>query len=108
MLSLPLCRRLCCCILQLAAVLGAHASEVTNVIVFGNHASSQFPYGHLARLKGQPILQQQQQHWQQQQLGFDAAELEDYLRNEFITIVQNRGQHINRVRGMPVSPAAAC
>jgi malate dehydrogenase len=84
--------------MQLAGVLGAHASEVTNVIVFGNHTSSQFPYGHLALLKGQPILQQQ--HWQQQELGFDAAELEDYLRNEFITIVQNRGQHINRVRSL--------
>ena len=77
----------------MAAVLGVHASEVTNVVVFGNHASSQFPYGHLARLRGEPILQQQQQ-----QHCLEAAELEDYLRNEFITIVQNRGQHINRVR----------
>jgi malate dehydrogenase len=84
-------------------VLRAHASEVTNVIVFGNHASSQFPYGHLARLRGQPILQQQQQQHQR----LDAAELEDYLRNEFITIVQNRGQHINRVRHPTTAAAAA-
>lgn len=98
------CKMLSTCtplLLQLASLLNVPVTDITNVIVWGNHASSQFPYGHLAKVKGKPLLQQDQQHqWQQQQLhaGLNGPwELEDYLRNEFITIVQNRGIAVGRV-----------
>lgn len=85
--------------MQLAALLDVPVSDITNVIVWGNHASSQFPFGHLAKVQGKPLIQydwlQQHEHDHQQQLG-DLG-LEDYLRNEFITLVQNRGAAVGRV-----------
>lgn len=79
-------------ITQLAEKAGVTASEVKNIIVWGNHSSTQYPDLHHARVKGQ-----------------DALSLvgNDWFANDFIPTVQQRGGSIIKARGQSSAASAA-
>lgn len=77
---------------QLAAKTGAHASDVRNLSIWGNHSATQYPDVFHASVGGKP-----------------AAELvdQDWLENEFIPTVQQRGAAIIKARGASSAASAA-
>ncbi len=78
---------------QLAARAGVPVAEVTNLAIWGNHSSTQFPdYAH-ARIGGRPAPEV---------IGDDA-----WLSGEFITTVQKRGAAIIEARGASSAASAA-
>ncbi len=69
---------------QVAEKVGAHVTEVKNVIIWGNHSSTQFPdvaHGSVGRT---PIK--------------EAVKDDEWLKGDFITTVQQRGAAIIKVR----------
>jgi malate dehydrogenase len=77
---------------QLAAKVGAHASDVLGAIIWGNHSATQFPDLAHATVGGKPALEQISQSW---------------YRDEFIPIVQQRGAAIIKARGASSAASAA-
>ena len=77
---------------QLAAKVGAHVSDVTGAIIWGNHSATQFPDLAHATVGGKPALEQVPQSW---------------YRDEFIPTVQQRGAAIIKARGASSAAAAA-
>jgi malate dehydrogenase len=77
---------------RLAAKAGAHVSDVSGVIIWGNHSATQFPDLAHARIKGQ------------QALGRVSV---DWYREEFIPAVQQRGAAIIKARGASSAASAA-
>jgi len=78
---------------QLAARAGVHVRDVTDLAIWGNHSSTQFPDAWHARIGGQP-----------------AAEVigdGEWLRGEFIANVQQRGAAIIKARGQSSAASAA-
>src|SRR6266566_5432194 len=78
---------------QLAKKAGVETTAVSNVGVWGNHSSTQFPDFFNARISGKP-----------------AGELikdEAWLKGEFITTVQQRGTSIIKARGASSAASAA-
>jgi malate dehydrogenase len=78
---------------QLARKAAVPVSEVRDLAIWGNHSSTQFPDVHHATVGGQP-----------------AAEVigdEEWIRNEFIGIVQQRGAEIIKARGASSAASAA-
>jgi malate dehydrogenase len=80
-------------IAQLAAKAEAAVSEVTNMTIWGNHSTTQYPDIFHAKARGQ-----------------NAAEMvndQDWLENEFIPTVQKRGAAIIEARGASSAASAA-
>lgn len=78
---------------QLAQKAGVHVNEVTNMTIWGNHSSTQYPDFYNAKIGGKP-----------------AAEVisdEAWLKNDFIPIVQKRGAAIIEARGLSSAASAA-
>jgi malate dehydrogenase len=77
---------------QLAQKAGVPVASVTNVAIWGNHSSTQFPDFENAKIGGRP-----------------AAEVVDraWLEGEFITTVQQRGAQIIDARGSSSAASAA-
>jgi malate dehydrogenase len=77
---------------QLAAKAGEHVSDVRHMTIWGNHSSTQYPDIAHALIGGRP-----------------AAELvpEQWYREEFIPIVQQRGAAILKARGASSAASAA-
>ncbi|HEX9878324.1 MAG TPA: malate dehydrogenase [Gammaproteobacteria bacterium] len=77
---------------QLAAKAGGHVSDVRHMTIWGNHSSTQYPDIAHAMIGGRP-----------------AAELvpEQWYREEFIPIVQQRGAAILKARGASSAASAA-
>jgi malate dehydrogenase len=77
---------------QLAHKAGVPVAAVTNVAIWGNHSSTQFPDFENARIDGRP-----------------APEVldEDWLQGDFITTVQQRGAQIIEARGASSAASAA-
>lgn len=69
---------------QVAEKVGAHVTEVKNVIIWGNHSSTQFPDVAHGSVGGTPIK--------------EAVKDEEWLKGDFITTVQQRGAAIIKVR----------
>src|SRR5215470_11262244 len=65
---------------QLARKAGADVTAVSNVAIWGNHSSTQYPDFYNAKIQGQPATQ--------------AINDEAWLKGEFITSVQQRGAAI--------------
>jgi len=72
---------------QVAEKAKVAVTDVKNVIIWGNHSSSQYPDVNHGTVKGKPI---------REVIGDD-----EYLNNEFIQVLQQRGAAIIKVR-LPV------
>ena len=78
---------------QLAKKAGATVSEITNMTIWGNHSTTQYPDLFHAKVRGEP-----------------AAEVVDdqrWLEEEFIPTVANRGAAIIEARGASSAASAA-
>lgn len=78
---------------QLATKSGRHHSEVTNLCIWGNHSATQYPDFTQAKIGGQPVT--------------DLIDDTDWLENEFIACVQQRGAAIIGARGASSAASAA-
>jgi malate dehydrogenase len=76
----------------LANKAGKHVSDVKQVTIWGNHSATQYPDIHHATVDGQPAL-----------TLFD----ENWLINDFITTVQQRGMAVIKARGASSAASAA-
>ncbi len=77
---------------QLAARIGAHSSNITRMLVWGNHSSTQYPDIRFAKVAGK-----------------SASDLvgQDWYRETFIPDVQQRGAAIIKARGASSAASAA-
>ncbi|MDQ3345533.1 MAG: malate dehydrogenase [Chloroflexota bacterium] len=78
---------------QLAAKAGLAVSEVRDLVIWGNHSSTQFPDAWHATIGGRPAP--------------EVIDDEDWLRGEFISSVQQRGAAIIKARGQSSAASAA-
>lgn len=82
---------------QVAARLGVSAQEVHNVIIWGNHSSTQFPdvEHSTVNLGGKAVK------------VFDAIKDDAWLKGEFISVVQKRGGAVIAARKLSSAMSAA-
>ncbi|KAK0046831.1 malate dehydrogenase, partial [Biomphalaria pfeifferi] len=82
---------------QIAARLGVTTDKVTNVIIWGNHSSTQFPDVAHAKveLNGQVVPVP------------EAVKDDNYLKNDFIKTVQQRGAAVIKARKLSSAMSAA-
>lgn len=78
---------------QLAEKAGQDISAVTQMTIWGNHSSTQYPDFYNAKINGRPALEV---------IGDEA-----WLQNEFIPLVQQRGAAIIKARGASSAASAA-
>jgi malate dehydrogenase len=78
---------------QLARRAGVPVSSVTNMTIWGNHSSTQFPDFANARIGGRPAP--------------EVIDDRDWLEGAFITTVQKRGAAIIEARGLSSAASAA-
>jgi malate dehydrogenase len=78
---------------QLAAKAGRHVSEVTNMAIWGNHSSTQYPDFQNAKIGGVAATGVISDH--------------EWLRGPFIETVQKRGAAIIKARGSSSAASAA-
>jgi len=78
---------------QLAAKAGTHVTEVTNLAIWGNHSSTQYPDFYNAKIGGKPATA--------------VISDETWLQDTFIPIVQQRGAAIIKARGASSAASAA-
>lgn len=77
---------------QIAAKTGSHSTKVEQMVVWGNHSSTQFPDISYAKVDGAPVKDKVSNEW--------------YV-NEFIPTVQQRGAAIIKARGASSAASAA-
>ena len=77
---------------KLAEKTGAHSTDVKNMIIWGNHSSTQYPDLHHATVKGEAALSNVDQSW---------------YEGTFIPEVQQRGAAIIKARGASSAASAA-
>ncbi len=77
---------------QLAEKTGVHSTDVKNMIIWGNHSSTQYPDIHHATVKGAAAMDQVDQAW---------------FEGSFIPDVQQRGGAIIKARGASSAASAA-
>lgn len=77
---------------QLALKTGAHTTDIKKIAIWGNHSSTQYPDIFHATVKGQPAKDLVEQNW---------------LEQEFIPTVQQRGAAIIKARGQSSAASAA-
>jgi malate dehydrogenase len=78
---------------QLAKKAGADVTAVTNMAIWGNHSSTQYPDFYNAKVGGRPATQ--------------AISDEAWLKGEFIASVQQRGAAVIKARGSSSAASAA-
>jgi malate dehydrogenase len=78
---------------QLAIKAGVKVTEVSNVTIWGNHSRTQYPDAENAKIGGQPAYEVITDH--------------DWLRNEFVPLIQNRGAVVIATRGHSSAGSAA-
>src|SRR5579872_4872901 len=79
--------------MQLAKKAGVDVTQVSQMIIWGNHSATQFPdFGH-AKIGGKPAT--------------DVIRDRAWLEGEFITTVQNRGTEVIKTRGASSAASAA-
>ena len=78
---------------QLAKKAGLDVTTVTNVCIWGNHSSTQYPDFYNAKIKGQPVP--------------NVITDDAWLKGEFISSVQQRGAAILKARGASSAASAA-
>ncbi|HXT11250.1 MAG TPA: malate dehydrogenase, partial [Candidatus Angelobacter sp.] len=78
---------------QLAKKAGVEVTAVSNVAIWGNHSSTQYPDFTHAKINGQPVA--------------GVIKDEAWLKGEFIASVQQRGAAIIKARGLSSAASAA-
>jgi malate dehydrogenase len=78
---------------QLAAKAGSHSSQVTNLAIWGNHSSTQYPDFFNAKIEGK--------------LATEVIKDEAWFKETFIPTVQQRGAAIIKARGASSAASAA-
>ena len=78
---------------QLAAKAGTHVSSVSNLAIWGNHSSTQYPDFYNAKIDGKPVT--------------EVIKDEPWLKESFIPLVQQRGAAIIKARGASSAASAA-
>jgi malate dehydrogenase len=78
---------------QLARKAGADITDIAQVIVWGNHSATQYPDFAHAKIRGKTADQ--------------AIPERDWLENDFIATVQNRGTEVIKTRGASSAASAA-
>ena len=78
---------------QLATKAGSHSSRVSNVTIWGNHSSTQYPDFYNAKIDGNPAT--------------EVIKDEQWLKETFIPTVQQRGAAIIKARGSSSAASAA-
>lgn len=77
---------------QLAGKTGTHTTDITRMIIWGNHSATQYPDISHALVKGNPASEQVDRDW---------------YEGEFIPTVQQRGAAIIKARGASSAASAA-
>lgn len=77
---------------QLAEKTGCHSTDITNMTIWGNHSSTQYPDLHHAKISGKPAMSKVDQAW---------------YEGTFIPTVQQRGAAIIKARGASSAASAA-
>jgi malate dehydrogenase len=78
---------------QLALKAGTHVSSVSNLAIWGNHSSTQYPDFYNAKIDDKPAI--------------EVIKDEPWLKESFIPIVQQRGAAIIKARGASSAASAA-
>ncbi len=78
---------------QLAQKAGVHSSEITNMVIWGNHSSTQYPDFYNAKIQSKSANQ--------------VIADESWLKDTFIPNVQQRGAAIIKARGLSSAASAA-
>ncbi|HWF19419.1 MAG TPA: malate dehydrogenase [Verrucomicrobiae bacterium] len=78
---------------QLAKKAGAEVTAVTNMAIWGNHSSTQYPDFTHAKIGGKPAT--------------EVIKDEAWLKGEFISSVQQRGAAVIKARGLSSAASAA-
>uniref|UniRef100_A0A7S3G4F2 Malate dehydrogenase n=1 Tax=Palpitomonas bilix TaxID=652834 RepID=A0A7S3G4F2_9EUKA len=82
---------------QIAAKVGAKPQQVANVCIFGNHSRTQYPYVDVALIrdgeKANPVR--------------GAVGDDEWLDNEFVSTIQERGAAVIQARGLSSALSAA-
>ena len=78
---------------QLAMKAGVHVSDVSNMTIWGNHSSTQYPDFYNAKICGKPAT--------------EVIRDEAWFKDEFIPVVQKRGAAIIAARGLSSAASAA-
>ena len=78
---------------QLAAKAGVTVNDVSNVTIWGNHSATQYPDVENAKINGRPAMEVITDH--------------EWLRGEFISVVQKRGAAVIAARGKSSALSAA-
>lgn len=78
---------------QLAQKAGVDTTAVTDMAVWGNHSATQFPDFFNAKIDGKPVT--------------DVIEDKQWLENDFISTVQQRGAAVIKARGASSAASAA-
>lgn len=77
---------------QLASKTGKHSTDVKDMIIWGNHSATQYPDVHHCAVSGTSVL--------------DLVDI-DWISNDFIPTVQQRGAAIIKARGLSSAASAA-
>lgn len=78
---------------QLAEKANVHVSEISNLCIWGNHSSTQYPDFYNAKIGGKSVV--------------DVIGDENWLKTDFISTVQKRGAAIIEARGLSSAASAA-
>ena len=78
---------------QLAQKAGVHTTDVKNVTIWGNHSATQYPDFYNAKISGKAAT--------------EAITDEEWLKDDFIKTVQQRGAAIIKARGLSSAASAA-
>ena len=78
---------------QLALKAGTHVSSVSNLAIWGNHSSTQYPDFYNAKIDDKPAI--------------EVIKDEPWLKESFIPIVQQRGAAVIKARGASSAASAA-
>lgn len=78
---------------QLAQKAGVDVTEISNMTIWGNHSATQYPDFYNAKIGDRPAA--------------DVISDDNWLKNEFVSIVQQRGAAIIKARGASSAASAA-
>ncbi|WP_218813765.1 malate dehydrogenase [Rickettsiella endosymbiont of Dermanyssus gallinae] len=78
---------------QLAKKAGVSVQEVSQLAIWGNHSSTQYPDFYNAKISGKPVI--------------ETISDENWLQNDFISLVQKRGAAVIKARGASSAASAA-